>query len=556
MEPQGAEQLNERRRAMPLWLKYGVIALIAAGVFFRFYNLDKKVYWIDETNSSLRTLGYTRPEMIDQLFTGDLIQVSDLRQFQQLDPDRGWGDSIQALSATAEHTPLYFLAARAWIGLVGHSVAVMRGVAAFFSLLVFPALYWLCQELFRAEPDGSSRAKQPLPDAQLVGWIAIGLFAVMPIHLVYAQEARPYSLLSLLIVTSSALLLRALRLPSRRIWLLYALSLILGLYSQLLFSLVLLTHAVYVLLAQGHQAQGHQAQGQPQDRQRWRRGYWAAAGAACLSLTPWLLNLAYNWEKVKQSTTSIYDGSPEGSILDRWFLNLNIAFLSRELGAANLLLVLVVILALFLLCRIAPRRSWLFVLLLVAVPFVALALPDLIAEGRRSSRIRYLFPSLFGLHLALAYLFAAFAVWAKTWQDWFWRTVMLALVIAGLHAAVISSQAVVWWNKSTPRSSYYPIVGEMINQSANPLVVITSSPTDTLAFSAWLRPDIAVQLPRNPRKFKLADGYDPTYLLNPSNQIKRVLTRRGYQLSLIYADYADPAEVEERLWLVKPPASK
>ena len=133
--------------------------------------------------------------------------------------------------------------------------------------------------------------------------------------------------------------LRALRLPSRRIWLLYTVSLILGLYTQLLFSLVLLTHAAYVLLSQGR---GWQA---------WRRDYWLSAGVAGLSLIPWLINLAYNWEKVKQSTTSIYDGSPEGSIFDRWFLNLNIAFLSRELGAANLILVILVLLALIWLCR-------------------------------------------------------------------------------------------------------------------------------------------------------------------------------------------------------------
>lgn len=528
-----ADRSVSQRRTLPLWLKYGVILLIVAGVFFRFYNLDKKVYWIDETNSSLRTLGYIRSEMVEQLFTGELLHVSDLRQFQQLDPNRGWGDSFQALSATAEHTPLYFLVARAWIGIVGHSVAAMRAVAAMFSLLVFPALYWLCQELFKTDPD-LAMADRRQPQAELVGWIAMGLFAITPIHLVYAQEARPYSLLSLLTVTSSALLLRALRLPSRRSWLLYGLTLVLGLYSQLLFSLVLLTHAVYLLLTQ------------PQ-----RRGFWLAAGVACLSLTPWLLNLAYNWEKVKQSTTSIYDGSPQGSIFDRWFLNLNIALVSQELGAANLILVAVVLLALALLCRIAPKRSWLFVLLLVAVPFTVLALPDLVAEGRRSSRIRYLFPSLFGLQLALAYVFAAFAVWAKTWQDWFWRIVMLALVIAGCHAAVVSSQAVVWWNKSTPRSSYYPVVGELINQSANPLVIIMSSPTDTLAFSAWLRPDIAIQLPREPRKFKLADGYDPTYLVNPSDQLKKVLTRRGYDLSLAYTDHADPDEIEERLWRVK-----
>lgn len=506
---------------MPLWLKYGVIVLIGLGVFFRFYNLDQKVYWIDEVNSSLRTLGYTKTELINTAFTGEVVSAAQLQQFQQLSPDKGWGDTWNALTGTAEHTPLYFLLSRAWVGLVGHSVASMRCLTAIFSVLVFPGLYWLCQELF-----GSA----------LVGWIAMGLVAVTPVHVLYAQEARPYSLLSVLILLSSTLLLRALRRQTRKDWVFYGISVAAGLYTQLLFSLVVAAHTAHVLLTE-----------------KWHnlRSFGIAAGLGCLSLIPWLVILVQNWQKVQASTTSLGEGYPVGYVFGRWFLNLNLALFSRELGAANILLVLAAIAALYLLYRQTPKRIWLFVLLLVGVPFLLLAAPDVILGGRGSLRIRYLFPCFFGLQLAFAYVFATQAVWVKNWQQKFWRLLMLVLVSAGLAACIVSAPAQVWWNKSAPRSSHYPPVAAIVNRSANPLIISDGPVTDTLAFSAWLRPDVKLQLSQEPKQIKIAKGYDPVYVLNPSDQLLKIMTRRGYDLTVAYEDRTDPTEIEKRLWLAQ-----
>lgn len=519
-----AQSEGTKRRAMPLWLKYGAIGLIGLGVFFRFYNLDRKVYWIDEVNSSLRTLGYTKTELINTVFTGEVVSADQLQQFQRLSPDKGWSDTWTALTGTAEHTPLYFLLSRAWVGLVGHSIASMRFLTALFSVLVFPCLYWLCRELF-----GS-----PTP-----GWIAMALVAVTPVHLFYAQEARPYSLLSVMVLLSSVLLLRAMRTQTRASWIWYGLTVAAGLYTQLLFGLVTIAQGLYVLFTE-----------------RWRsptmRAYLQSAAAAFLSLVPWLAILLDNWQKVQQSTVSLNDYLSSSYVFDRWFLNLNLAFLNRELGAANILLVIVTIIALVVLCRNAPKRVWLFVLLLVGVTFTALALPDLLFGGRRSLRIRYLFPCFFGLQLAFAYVFATQAIWAKTWQQQLWRVFMVVLVVGGLAAGVAGAQAVVLWSKSIPRSSYYAPVATLVNQAANPLVVSDGPVTDTLAFSLWLKPTVKLQLiTAEPRKLRIANGYNPVYLLSPSDQLQKILKRRGYELSVVYEDRADPSEVENRLWLAK-----
>jgi uncharacterized membrane protein len=509
-------------KTLPKWVQWVLAIMLAAGIFLRFYQLDHKVYWIDETNSSLRTLGYTKTELIETMFTGAVVTADQMQQFQRLSPDRGWDDTWQALTGTAEHTPLYFLISRAWINVVGHSVASMRCLTAIFSALGLPCLYWFCRELF-----GSSA----------VGWIAMSLVAVTPVHVFYAQEARPYSLLSVLILLSSTLLLRAMRLNTPKHWLFYSLSIIAGLYTQLLFGSVAIAHGIFVLLTQG-----------------WRhsisRAYLLASTGAGLCLMPWLILLMRNWQKVQESTQSLSEGySTYSRLIDRWALNLNLAFFNRELGSANICLVLVTLLTLYVFCREASKRNWRFVLLLIGVPFLILAVPDLIFEGRRSLRIRYLFPCFFGLQLAFAYVFTTQAVWAKNWQQQLWRVFWMGWLVTGFVTCFISAQEVVGWHKSVPRSGYYPPVAEMINQTENALVISDGPVTDTLAFTAWLKPDIKLQLVQEePRKLRIAPGYSPIYLLNPSEQLLRIMNRRGYTLTVKYEDRADPTEVENRLW--------
>lgn len=545
--------------ALPNGLRWGLIAVLAAGVFFRFYHLDRKVYWIDETNSSLRTLGYTKTEMMAAVFTGQVIDVADLQHFQTLSPERDLGDTFNALKGTAEHTPLYFLLARLWIGLVGHSVAAMRGVAAFFSVLVLPCLYWFCQELFAADDAEDSGTAASI--AARTGWMAMALVAVTPVHVLYGQEARPYSLWTALILLSSTLLLRAMRFNTRRSWLWYGLSLIAGLYTQLLFVLIAFSHAVYVLVSvlvnekQGSEKQDSEKQG----NEKWRsvlrnsglRNYGLTTLAGFSALVPWLVLLIKNWQKVQESTTSLNDGPMFSTMVNRWFLNLNLAFLDRELGAANLVLVLISLLALYCFSRLAPRRAMWFILLLIGVPFLTLAIPDILWGGRRALRIRYLFPCFLGIQIALAYVFATQAVWVKTWRQQAWRLVMMGLIAIGLGASITNAQTVIWWNKSFPRSSYYPPVAEIINRADQPLVVSDGPVTDTLSFSAWLKPEVKMQLSQEPRKLKIAPGYDPVYILNATESFQKILARRGYELTLIYQDQSKLTDLEERLWIAQ-----
>lgn len=214
-------------------LRLLIVIILAVGIFFRFVNLDRKVYWQDETATSLRIAGHTKEEFVQQVFNGQLISVEELRQrYLYLNSSTSWFDTVKALTGRPEHSPLYYLMARFWAQCFGTSVAVMRSLPALISLLIFPSIYWLCLELF---------------ESSLVGWVAVALIAVSPVHVLYAQEARQYSLWTVSILLSSASLLRATRLKTNRSWGIYAATMALGLYSHLFFGLIALGHGIYIL---------------------------------------------------------------------------------------------------------------------------------------------------------------------------------------------------------------------------------------------------------------------------------------------------------------------
>lgn len=216
----------------PQGMRVIIILAIVLGIFFRWVNLDKQLYWYDEVLTTLRISGYLQPQFSQEVSEKNLVSVEELQQYQRLSPDKSLIDTFKALAGNAEHPPLYYLMARFWAQLFGTSISAMRSLPASISLLVFPCIYWLCWELFQS---------------RTVGWIAVALTSVSPICIFYAQEARQYSLWSVIILLSSTTLLRAIRLKTQRSWALYAASIILALYTHLLSLLWVIAQGIYVL---------------------------------------------------------------------------------------------------------------------------------------------------------------------------------------------------------------------------------------------------------------------------------------------------------------------
>ncbi|MBD2045345.1 hypothetical protein H6F78_07000 [Coleofasciculus sp. FACHB-64] len=119
----------------PTWLQFLVISVLVLGIFFRFANLDRKVYQHDEAFTSMRISGYSKPEVQQQLFDGRVISVENLQRYQRPNSEKDLIDTMQVLAQYPEHPPLYYVMARFWVQCFGSSVAVTRSLGALIKCL-------------------------------------------------------------------------------------------------------------------------------------------------------------------------------------------------------------------------------------------------------------------------------------------------------------------------------------------------------------------------------------------------------------------------------------
>lgn len=82
-------------------LKRFLIFLLILGIFFRFYHIGHKVYWYDETMTSLRISGYTQSQLQDAVYGGDRLSIGKLRNQYQY-PTNG-STSEEMWAALAQH---------------------------------------------------------------------------------------------------------------------------------------------------------------------------------------------------------------------------------------------------------------------------------------------------------------------------------------------------------------------------------------------------------------------------------------------------------------------
>ncbi len=449
-----------------------VIIILIIGIFFRFVNLDRQVYWQDEAATSLRISGYSKIEFVQEVYNGQPITVAELRErYQSPNPRKNLGDTLQVLMDKAEHPPLYYLIARFWAQLFGSSVTSMRSLPAFISLLAFPAMYWLCQELF-ASP--------------LVSSIAIAMIAVSPVHVLYAKEARQYSLWIVIILLSSAALLRAMRQKNIRSWAIYGVTLVLGCYTHLFFVLIALGHGIYLLIDQGLKLN------------QIVRGYLVASAVGLLVFSPWIwvfIQYKNNLPYFESITTALGREISLDQLIGKWFRSVNRFFHDADLGTANLILVLFTAYSFYFVYRHTSKKVWWFIFTLFGVTALTLGLPDLITGGQRSVRTRYLIPCGLAWELAIAYLLTVkLTQFRQIWQQRVWQGVAVLLISAGVISNSISSQADSWWHKNLAETKYYPRMAEVINQGTNSLVISDTSETNILSLSYLLNPEVTLQL--------------------------------------------------------------
>ncbi|MEZ5542359.1 MAG: glycosyltransferase family 39 protein [Pseudomonadota bacterium] len=485
------------------------LLLAAAGSLLTFTNLGGKVYWHDETYSSLRVFGHTGAEYYDSMFDGAIHTPAELQRLQHIDESLGLEATFRALASRPEHPPLYYLLARLWSVLFTDPVIALRSLAAVFALLMLPAAYAFSRELF-VDPR--------------VAWVAVALLAVSPLHLLYAQEARQYSLWCLAILLSGTALLRALRSGRRLDLLLYACAIALGLYAHILFAVAVFAHAAYLALQR--RAYARQA----------LQGCALALAGGVLAFLPWALLFLTALPDVARVIGWMERPLAISALMLSWATSINRVFFdfpgSIVLAPVSLGLVTA---ALVLLVRRTPPQHWLLPALLLAVTAGVVIVPDLLDEGRRSLHTRYLLPALLMLQLGVAWLIGCNLV-LRTRRGMLAAAAALLLVGGGLASqlAIVASNQ--WWNKGF--SAGNADIAARINAAERPLLISTMgevNPGELLSLSYYLKDQARLLLLHDYKLPELPAGFDRYFVLRAIWDTAQA-QQRGYRLERLTRD--------------------
>jgi uncharacterized membrane protein len=503
-------------------LRFCVMILLILGIFFRCVNLERKVYWHDEAYTSLRISGYTKTEFVQQVFDGEVIDVESLQKYQYPNSQKTALDTIKSLALEdAQHPPLYFLMLRLWMQIFGDSVSAARSLSIIISIISFPAIYWLCIELFQSP---------------ITGWMAVALLSVSPFHVLYAQEARQFGLWSVIIAISSAVFLRAVRLGGIRLWAIYAATVILGLYTFLFSALVAIAHGFYLVIIENFRFT------------KTFKAYLLAISCGFLAFVPWIFVIINNISQIDSTTASAQKRQSLSGLISGWISNLSYIFgdfwryepFYPDLNLPILrwgryltpLILILVGYALWFIYRRTQKRVWLFIFTLSGVPGLTLILSDLILGGKLSIRARYITPCYIGIQLAIAYLLATKIISIKPIQQKLWRLVIVFVISTGIISCTVSSQAETWWNKGSHAN---PQIARIINQSDKPLLISSNYSLnigDLMSLSHVLDNKVKVQLVTEPNIPNIPNNFKDIFLYNPSKKFKLDIEKK-YKLNLV-----------------------
>lgn len=486
-------------------LKLLGIALLTIGILFRFVNLEQRLYWHDEVINSFGVAGYTVTEATQELSQQEQINIVDLQKYQYPNNDKSFFAPIIVLANNEpQNPPLYYLISWVWLKVFGNSITVARSLSAIVSLFIFPCVYWLCRELFKSSA---------------VGWMSIILIAISPFHLIYAQEARPYSLWSVMILFSSIFLLRAIRTKNNYDWIIYSLSLTLSLYTFPFTLFVAIGHGIYFLGIQRFKKYKNHAQ------------YITASFISIILFSPWLLFTKLNAHKIsdwRRDEVSLL------SLFQSWIGNLSRVFFDFNLDSSapaiylipsTLILLLLTIYAVYYLCRNTSPSIWLFVITLISITAIALAVPDLTSGGQRSRVARYLTPCFLGIELAVAYYLATEFFSRKLWRQLVSKTLLILLIFSGILSCSVFLQANYWWHKSWTKLNNYDNLSQIstvVNQSPASLIIapdINKLNEDAffelLSFTHLIDPQVRLQFGLDSQTLSAIDSGDRIFIYNP-----------------------------------------
>ncbi|MBN1871813.1 MAG: glycosyltransferase family 39 protein [Candidatus Omnitrophica bacterium] len=175
-------------------------SIFLIGLFLRLYHLGSESLWTDE---------------------GIAIHTAE----------SGINEIIKE-RASFFHGPLYYILLRYWIGIFGNTEYSIRFLSAIFGVLAILIIYKVGEIIFNKE----------------IGLLSALLLSISSFHISYSQEARMYSLVSMLTLSSFYFFIRLLSFRAKYTIIGYILSSVLLFYTHCIGLFVIMAQVIFLVL--------------------------------------------------------------------------------------------------------------------------------------------------------------------------------------------------------------------------------------------------------------------------------------------------------------------
>ncbi|MBD2347096.1 glycosyltransferase family 39 protein [Anabaena subtropica] len=490
-------KISQERYKFPHWLLIILIVSLILGIFLRFYHLDQKVYSFDETYSS--TYIYGQHSQAYKNFGGSVLNISEIKKYVFIDQNKTLIQSIeQVISKLYVFPPFYPILTLLWSYLLNNwfdnGLVIQRSLVALLSVIAILGVYWLGLELF---------------SSKTTALVAAVILAISPFHLQYAQVIRPYSILITTTVIACGCLLKAMRIKSLFWWVIYGLSVVIGLYANVLFGFVLIAHTAYVLI-----------------NEKFKNfqiliPFFLTLGISTLMFLPWLWAFV-NSSMLGYSVGQVSDRSSVLGLINAWlkgiqnlFLDLYHPFFSPNWFKAlqwffTPIVLAIAAISLYHLCRYAPSKIRNFLLALAISAGVSLMVKDLLTGSSITTRMRYLIPFALAVELIVAYLIGSWLTASQSSRRRWGQFALSVLILCGISSCLAISYSPSWNAFGSP---HFPKVSEIISSANRPLVLCTNLDR-ALSMSHLVDSDTNFQLIQD--DIAIPDSFDTVFLLEVS----------------------------------------
>jgi len=361
------------------WIIYLVcVSILAFGLYIRCSTVSVPLVWHDECTSISHAAGCSSADALAYMEDKEVTFGGVKETLLTAKKDQGVATIWRVLAKDdPHHAPVFPVLLNFWQRYINPDINQLRWATVVISLFQVPAMFWLARELCRNNKGAL---------------LATALLAVSPVNLWYAQELREYSLLVVLILASSAAVVRAARTGNVRDWLIYAGLLSMAFYASSFTIFTLASHILFVLFTHGPKI--------GKTYFAFSKTFLIFAGMlvgtllACLPrFTVQLANagqtmMMQQWMYAKRPMIDIVNQALFNAFISQFDLykDINNGYLNIAILSIILITCLVVI------ARSKERTTLLFIACWAGVSILCFWVPDLLFGGLRTTIVRYWLP--------------------------------------------------------------------------------------------------------------------------------------------------------------------